>query len=138
VPFHKLAHEKAYATGAIRTNLDLPFLARKLRRCGVDAALRDGRLHIRCDEHTWAFGDWEPDGIGRIGWIQIKELGDVGTLSRKLAKAGLRHRFEYSRPAEIDVTTRRCVTEYEYRWALPGVAPRAHVMPNINTYEEQV
>jgi hypothetical protein len=136
--FAKLKCDTAYATGAIRTNLDMPLLIAKLKRNGLDACMQAGRLLIACDGETWELDDWQPDGIGLIGWIEVKMLGDVGVLSRRLARAGIRHKFDYSRPRDLQTSDIRCVTQYDYRWDTPGMAPRAAVMPEITTFEEQL
>lgn len=136
--FIKLRCDSAYATGAIRTNLDFPVLVSKLKRVGLGAEVVKGDLHVRLDGETWVFSDWQPDGVGRIGWIGLKMMGDVSSLSSKLAEAGIRHRFEYSRPFDLTTSDKRCVTKYDYRWDTPGLAPRALVTADITTYDEQL
>lgn len=136
--FIKLRCDSAYATGGIRTNLDPPVLISKLKRVGLNAELIGSDLHVRCAADTWVFGDWQPDGVGRIGWVGLKVMGNVDMLSSKLAEAGIRHRFEYSRPFDLATSDKRSVTTYDYRWDIPGVAPRASVKPDITTYDEQL
>lgn len=136
--FIKLRCDTAYATGALRTNLDLPILISKLKRVGLSAELAGSDLHVQCDGETWIFSDWQTDGVGRIGWIGLKVMGNVDMLSGKLAEAGIRHRFEYSRPFDLATCDKRTVTTYDYRWDTPGLAPRAAIKPEITTYDEQL
>lgn len=136
--FVKLRCDTAYATGAIRTNLDFAILVSKLKRVGLGATVVNGDLQVTCGGDTWIFGEWEPDGLGRIGWIGIKTMGNVSHLSSKLAELGIRHKFEYSRPFDLTTSDVRSVTRYDYRWDTPGLAPRAAVVPDITTFDEQL
>ncbi len=136
--FVKLRCDSAYATGAIRTNLDMPLLMSKLKRHGLGAEMAKGSLHVTCGADTWVFGDWERDGVGRIGWIGLKMLGDVSDLSQQLATLGIRHKFEYSRPRDLETSDVRSVTRYDYRWDTPGLAPRAAVTAAISIFDEQL
>ena len=99
--FPKLKCVTAYATGAIRSNLDKPHLIAKLKRAGLRAELTGGQLRIQCGEEIWEFAGWLADGVGRIGWARMRIMGDAGSLSRRLAQAGIRDKFEYSRSRAI-------------------------------------
>ena len=134
--FLKLPHQTAYYTGALRTNLDLRTLTRKLSRGGLDAKMTNGDLRIRYGEDEWLFGSWEPYGLGFTGWLAFTTHGDIGALSHKLATLGVRHRFDHSRPQDIGVVATRCVTQYDYRWnSGPGLAAYGG-MPDIETFDE--
>ncbi len=136
--FLRVAADRAYATGAIRSNLSLSDLASKLRRGGLEASLDKGCLTLRCDGETWVLDKWEPDGVGRIGWLTMKELGDARALSRRLARIGVRHRLQYSRPRDLETSDIRTVTQYDYRWETPGLPPPGDNAADISTYDEQV
>ena len=136
--FLKVAAERAYATGGIRSNLSLGDLATKLRRAGLEATADRGRLVIRCDGEEWSLDKWEPDGVGRIGWLDTKELGDARGLSQRLARIGVRHRLHYSRPRDLETSHVRTVTQYDYRWDTPGLPPPSDNAPDITTFDEQV
>lgn len=136
--FVNLRCDTAYATGGIRTNLDMPLLVTKLKRSGLGAEMVKGSLHVKCGDDTWVFGDWEADGVGRIGWIELKMLGNVSELSQQLATLGIRHKFEYSRPRDLETSDVRSVTRYDYRWDTPGLAPRAAVTAAITMFDEQL
>jgi hypothetical protein len=136
--FQKLKCDTAYATGAIRSNLDMPHLIAKLKRVGLRVEMTSGQLRIQCGDEAWEFGDWEADGVGRIGWARMRILGDAGSLSRRLAQAGIRHKFEYSRPRDLETNDVRSVTRYDYRWDRPGLPPRSAVVPDITTFDEQL
>ena len=138
MPFLKLPLEKAYAIGALRTNLDMAHLIAKLERAGLKAEMRDGRLHVACDDESFVFGAWEADGVGRIGWLEMRIITDVGRLSRRMAQAGIRHRFDYSRPRDLETNDVRCVTQYDYRWDRPGLPPHGADVPAVTMFDEQV
>jgi hypothetical protein len=135
--FMKLRCDRAYATGAITTNLTPRELAMKLRRHGIGAMVSDGALHLDLAGDAYVFDNWEQNGLARIGWLRFKTDGDVGTLSRRLAIHGVRHRFEHSRPRDLDCDDVRCVTSYEFRWT--GFDnTQGDTMPVILTYDEPV
>ena len=136
--FLKLNMATAYATGGLRTNLDLAHLVAKLNRQGLHARMRGNDLLVDCGDETWTFDVWQNDGVGRIGWVQMKPLGDAGALSRLLARAGIRHRFDYSRPRDLATHDVRCVTQYDYRWEKPGLPPRSAQEPDITMFDEQI
>jgi hypothetical protein len=136
--FLKLPLEKAYATGGLRTNLDTPHLVEKLKRSGLKAEAKGSQLTITCGDEEFVFAEWERDGVGRIGWLQMKLLGDVSVLSRQLSEAGIRHRFDYSRPRDLTTNDVRCVTQYDYRWDQPGLPPRSATRPYVITFDEQL
>jgi hypothetical protein len=136
--FLKLAADRAYATGAIRSNLGVADLVTKLRRAGLATTISGDRLVIDCDGERWAFGNWEPDGVGRIGWLELKVMGHVGGLSERLTEAGVRHRLQYSRPRDLETSDVRSVTEYEYRWDQPGLPPLGPRQPAVVSYDEAV
>ena len=64
-----------------------------------------GQLLIQCGEEIWEIGDWLADGVGRIGWARMRIMGDAGSLSRRLAQAGIRDKFELSRSRAISKPT---------------------------------
>jgi hypothetical protein len=132
----KLRCDTAYYTGAIRTNLSLADLVRKLNRAKIAARLDKGGLVFSYARDSWTFVDWQPDGLGQIGWLQFQTEGDIGGLSHKLAMLNVRHWFEHSRPHDVDVTDVRCVTRYTYRWDGPSSATAADTKPSIETYDE--
>lgn len=136
--FLKLSCERAYATGAIRTNLSLRQLAAKLNRVGVPAMVSDGALHVRSGDDIWSFGDWTPDGLGQIGWLRFTTEGDIGGLSRKLAIHGVRHKFDHSRPRDVETDDVRSVTQYEFRWDGITGANASVTVPSIETFDEQL
>jgi len=137
--FLKLRCETAYYTGAIRTNLTLRQLASKLNRVGMTAMLGDGVLHMRCGTDIWSFDGWEGDGLGQIGWLRFTSEGDIGSLSRKLAIHGVRHKFDHSRPRDVDTDDVRCVTQYEFRWeGFGGKGGGPETVPTIETFDEQL
>jgi hypothetical protein len=136
--FLKLAADRAYATGGIRSNLGTADLVAKLRRAGLAAACERKGLVVRCGDEEWSFSSWQADGVGRIWWIETKALGDVSGLSDRLARAGIRHRFEYSRPRDLETNEIRSVTRYEYRWDQPGLPPPGERAPDITMFDEQV
>jgi hypothetical protein len=138
MPFLKLQCESAYATGAIRSNLDMAHLIAKLNRVGLKAASMGGNLQIRCGDEGFIFSDWEPDGVGRIGWLQLKIMGDVSVLSRRLSEAGIRHKFDYSRPRDLETSDVRSVTQYDYRWDTPGLPPSGATRPAVTMFDEQI
>jgi hypothetical protein len=136
--FLKLRCETAYATGAIKTNLTLRQLASKLTRVGMPALASDGVLYVRCGGDNWTFGDWQPDGMGLIGWLRFTTEGDIGTLSRQLAIHGVRHKFDHSRPFDMTTDDVRCVTQYEFRWDGFTPANTSATMPTIETFDERL
>ncbi|MEZ5856179.1 MAG: hypothetical protein R3D67_16050 [Hyphomicrobiaceae bacterium] len=136
--FRKLAAERAYATGAIRSNLSIADLAAKLRRGGLEASADRGSLVIRLDGEAWLIANWEPDGVGRIGWLEMKELGDAGGLSQRLARIGVRHKLQYSRPRDLETSDIRTVTQYDYRWDTPGLPPPSDNAADVTMYDEKV
>ena len=138
MPFLKLKCDTAYAASAIRSNLDMPHLIAKLKRVGLRVEFKDRRLAITCGDEQFDFGDWAPDGVGRIGWMEMKLLCDLSRLSRALSKAGIRHRFDYSRPRDIETHDVRCVTQYDYRWDIPGLPPRSAHVPAVTMFDEQI
>lgn len=136
--FLRIPHDVAYFTGALRTNLDLHTLARKLTRAGMPASVAKGRLSITCGEDDWHFESWEPTGLGQTGWLAFSVSGDVGALSRHLAAADIRHKLDHSRPAGLDLLTTRCITRYEHRWSdEPGLGARG-AAPRIDTFDEEI
>jgi hypothetical protein len=136
--FLKLKCDTAYATGAIRSNLDMSHLVDKMRRAALKAEMVGQQLRVQCGDEDFIFDAWESDGVGRIGWLQLKILGDVGTLSRKLSEAGIRHKFDYSRPRDLETSDVRSVTQYDYRWDIPGMAPKAATRPAVTMFDEQL
>ena len=75
--------------------------AGKMRRLGMKAMVEGDTLHIVCNGDTWTFADWSEDGLERTGWLRFATTGDIGAFSKKLAQAGVRHRFEHSRPFDV-------------------------------------
>lgn len=136
--FLKLRCECAYATGAIHSNLSVRHLASKLTSAGLPARVEGGVLRVSCDGATFAFGEWADEGMGRIGWLQFTTEGDIGTLSRRLARLGIRHCFDLSRPADVGVDDVRCVTRFEHHWTTGKIGVHPAEMPQIHTYEEQL
>ena len=136
--FLKISHDRAYATGGLRSNLPMRQLIGKLKRGGLPAEMIADRLVIRCGDDIWSFGDWQPDGIGRIGWLGMTVGGDVSALSRRLARIGLRHRIDYSRPFDVETRHVRSVTQYDFRWDVLGLAPPGDAMPSIVSFDEHL
>jgi hypothetical protein len=135
--FLKLRCDRAYATGAISTNLRIGELAGKLRRHRMGAMVTRDSLHVDCNGDEFVFDNWQSEGLATVGWLRFKTDGDVGSFSRRLARHGVRHRFEHSRPLDLDTDHIRCVTSYEYRWT--GFANcQSDTMPVIETYDEPV
>jgi hypothetical protein len=132
--FLKLRCDRAYATGALRTALSNAEFAKKLKRFGVRAHTEGDMVVIEDGGDVLRFGDWESNGLERTGWLSFT-TADVFTLSRRLAEAGIPHRLEWSRPAEVDITDVRCVTSFDYRWSRPHPLAGAK-KPDIDTYDE--
>jgi hypothetical protein len=136
--FLKLRCERAYNTGAIRTNFALPELAGRLQRAGLAARCSRDSIEIDTADETFVFGDWQREGLTLVGWLRFTTEGDVGGLSWKLAKQGIRHRLELSRPRDLDTDDVRCVTRYDYRWDSPGLRRAGQVEPSILTFDEAI
>lgn len=137
--FLKLRCERAYNTGAIRTNFSLPELADRLVRHGVEARACHGRLEIDTTDETFVFDDWQNEGhLQHVGWLRFTTEGDIGGLSWKLSKGGIRHRLELSRPRDLDTDDVRCVTRYDFRWESPGRRRLGQIEPSIMTFDEPV
>lgn len=136
--FLKIRCATAYVTGGIRTNLTLRQLANKLTRVGLPTSLQDGAMHVKMGTDSWVFGEWEPEGLGQIGWLRFTTEGDIGGLSRRLAIHGVRHKFDHSRPLDLDTDDVRCVTQYDFRWTGFGGAGGAETVPAIDTFEERL
>jgi hypothetical protein len=134
--FLRLRCETAYFTGAIKTNLTLQELMQKFNRARMPAKLDRGTLVISYVRDTWVFTDWQPDGLGQIGWMRFTTEGDIGGFSRKLALLNVRHMFEHSRPTDVDVTDIRCITRYSYRWHGLSGPNAADTSPTIETFDE--
>ena len=136
--FLKLRCETAYHTGAVRTTLGRREFASKLNRIGLKAKVVAGVVYVTCGQDQWSFGEWEQDGLEETGWLHFTTEGDIGTFSRKLAEHGIRHKFDHSRPFDLQTDDVRCVTQYEHRWD-SGKAPyRPGGMPNIETFDERI
>lgn len=135
--FVKLRCERAYATGALRTPLSLREFAAKMRRIGVSATVDGGRLTLVCAGETWVFSDWRQNGLEQVGWLTISTDGFIGNLSEKLAGAGVRHRFEHSRPLDLETDDVRCVTSFDYLWADHTLRPGGK-KADVETYDEPV
>jgi hypothetical protein len=131
--FLKLRCDTAYYTGAIASNLSPRELAMKLTRHGMPARLSDDWLEVKFSGARFIFGEWEPDGMGQRGWLRFTTEGDLGGFSRALAQHGVRHKFEHSRPRDLDRDDWRCVTQYVFRW--DGGPAFGHV-PLIETFDE--
>lgn len=134
--FLKLRCETAYYTGAIRTNLSIGELVQKFNRAKMTARLDRGTLVVTYARDAWVFTDWQPDGLGQIGWLRFTTEGDLGGFSRKLALLNLRHKFDHSRPSDVDITDVRCVTRYAYRWDGLSGPNAADTVPAIDTFDE--
>lgn len=135
--FLKLRCETAYATGAVRTPLSPREFAAKMRRLGMDAKLTGDGVWLAHRGDVWTFADWQHSGSESIGWLKFTTDGDLSGLSRTLAAAGVRHRFEYSRPRDLETDDVRCVTSYDHRWLDYSTRPGERV-PAIETYDEPV
>ena len=133
--FMKLRCERAYATGALRTPLTVREFAGKLTRLGLSARVEGATLHVVCSGDRWSFGDWQENGLERTGWLRFSSDGDISALSKVLARAGVRHRFEYSRPFDLVTDDVRCITSYDYRWRDHSVGGGSMVA-SIDTYDE--
>lgn len=136
--FLKLRCDKAYATGGIRTHLSPRELADKLRRNSLLAAMWDDELRIDAFDNIWVFADWQSNGIGWEGWLRFTTEGDIGGLSRKLAKLGIRHKLDYSRPFDLETDHVRCVTQYSYRWDVAGGRRPSDIEPSIVSFDEEL
>ncbi len=135
--FLKLRCERAYATGALRTPLSVREFAGKMKRLGHAARVENGSLHIACRGDGWTFGDWQENGLERTGWLRFVCEGDISMLSTVLASAGVRHRFEWSRPFDLVTDDIRCVTSYDYRWQDYTMGPGS-LIASIDTYDEPI
>ena len=135
--FLKLRYERAYLTGGIKTTLGRRDFVKKLNRVGMRAKLEGGVLHVVSGNDEWQFADWEQDGLEETGWLKFTTDGDIGALSRKLAGAGIRHKFDHSRPGDAKSDDVRCVTQYEHRWDDGKVPYIPGEMPNIETFDER-
>jgi hypothetical protein len=135
--FLKLRCETAYATGAIRTPLTMREFAAKMRRIGMQTSISSGALSLNHRGDHWTFADWLQSGSESVGWLRFTTEGDLSGLSRALAAAGVRHRFEYSRPRDLDTDDVRCITSYDHRWNDYSTKP-ADPVPAIETYDEPV
>jgi len=136
--FLKLRCERAYATGGLRTHLSPRELAAKLSRNGVNAYIWDGELRIDDFDNFWVFEGWQSNGIGWEGWLRFTTEGDIGGLSRKLARIGVRHKLDWSRPRDLETDDWRCVTQYQYRWDIAGGRRPIDIEPSIVTLDEEV
>lgn len=136
--FLKLRCDRAYATGGIRTHLSPRELAEKLKRNGIDAYVWNEELRVDGYDTIFAFGDWQSNGIGWEGWLRFTTEGDIGGLSRDLARLGVRHRFDWSRPFDLDTEDMRCVTQYSYRWDVAGGRRKIDVEPTVVTFDETI
>jgi hypothetical protein len=135
--FLKLRSERAYATGALRTPLSVREFAGKLKRLGHGARVDGNTLHISVRGDHWMFGDWQENGLERTGWLRFTCDGDISALSRVLAAAGVRHRFEWSRPFDLVTDDIRCITSYDYRWKDHTLGPGS-MIASVDTYDEPV
>jgi hypothetical protein len=135
--FLKLRCERAYVTGALRTTLSLREFAGKMKRIGLQTKVVDGAVHIDSDGATWIFGDWQQDGMSQTGWLRFTMDTQIGGLSRLLARHGIRHRFEHSRPRDLDSDDVRCITSYDFRWNDHSLNPGA-IEVTVETYDEAV
>lgn len=136
MPFLKLRCERAYNTGGIRTSFGMPELVDRLRRAGIAARGVGGDLEIDTNDETFVFTDWQREGLTHVGWLRFTTHGDVGGLSWKLSKAGIRHRLELSRPRDLDTDDIRSVTRFEFRWDTAGRRRAGQIEPAIITYDE--
>ncbi len=135
--FLKLRCERAYATGAVRTPLNLREFAAKMKRLGMKATADAECVHIALHGATWTFADWQQNGLENVGCLRFTTDGHIGVLSDKLAAAGVRHRFEHSRPLDLDCDDIRCVTSYDHRWQDFSLAPGRN-QAVVETYDEPV
>lgn len=134
--FLKLRSERAYATGGIRTHLSPRELAGKLARGGLSTSVSGDELRIDAFDNAWIFESWQSNGIGWEGWLRFTTDGDIGGLSRRLARLGVRHRIDWSRPRDLETDDVRCVTQYAYRWDTTGGRRPNDIEPSIVTFDE--
>lgn len=136
MPFLKLRCERAYNTGAIRGPYAPGELARKLAAAGLSTAVSGGELSIAWGGDRFVFDEWEGGPLDQIGWLRFTFTGDIGGLSWQLARLGIRHKLELSRPRDLDTDDVRCVTRYEYRWNSTGRRRPNEIEPSILTFDE--
>ena len=134
--FLKLRCERAYDTGAIRTNLSLRDLATKLTHAGMPSAFDGRTLAVRCNGDVWQFGDWQQDGMSRIGWLRFTTEGSIAVLSDRLSRSRVRHIFDHSRPFDLLTDDVRSVTQYSFGWSDAMKAGAASGRASIVSYDE--
>jgi hypothetical protein len=138
MPFLKLRSERAYNTGAIRSPYSVSELARKLSGGGIAVSTCGDELAVDWYDERFVFEAWEGGALDQIGWLRLNTSGDIGGLSWQLARLGIRHRLELSRPRDLETDDVRCVTRYEYRWNRPGRRRPDEVEPSILTFDEVI
>lgn len=136
MPFLKLRCERAYNTGAIRGPYAPGELARKLAAAGLSASVCSDALQIDWGGERFVFDQWEGGALDQIGWLRFTTSGDIGGLSWQFARLGIRHKFELSRPRDLETDDVRCVTRYEYRWNSVGRRRAVEIEPSILTFDE--
>jgi hypothetical protein len=132
----KLRSERTYSTGAIRGPYALGELARKMNAGGLVVSTCGDELTVEWQDDRFVFAAWEGGALDRVGWLRFTTKGDVGGLSWQLAKLGIRHPLELSRPRDLETDDVRCVTRYEYRWARTGMRRPGEIEPTIVTFDE--
>ncbi len=134
--FLKLRCERAYDTGAIRTNLSPRDLAVKLTHAGMPSAYDGKSLTVRCKGDVWHFGDWEHDGMSLVGWLRFTTEGSIAMLSDALSRQRVRHIFDHSRPFDLITDDVRSVTQYCFGWSDAMKAGAAFGRASIISYDE--